>query len=348
MATDAETSFSPATAHPAVSVAPPIAGAPAAPAVTDAPTVPGFAVIWSRLAKARLSALVLATTAVGFVVAKPGPVAWMTLLWTCIGTGLAAASAAMLNQLAERRRDGQMKRTSGRPLPAGHTTPRTVFIAGVLTGYAGCALLAVAVNLPSAAFALANILLYVLLYTPLKPRTTFNTLVGAVAGAIPPMIGWVGATGSTAPGAWALFAILFVWQIPHFLSLAWMYRADYALGGFAMLPSLDASGRATARACLLSSLCLAPVGLLATMNGVAGYAYAGVAVVLALWLSWLSWRFLQLREDARARRLFLASLVYLPLLLGAMVADRGSVVPTAQRQGDTVIIQMPPQVGEEP
>jgi protoheme IX farnesyltransferase len=256
---------------------------------------------------------------------------------------MAAASAAMLNQLAEARRDARMLRTAGRPLPAGHATPRSVFVTGTLTGYAGCALLAWQVNLVSAALAGANILLYVFLYTPLKPRTTLNTLVGAVTGAIPPMIGWVAVTGRTAPGAWALFGILFVWQIPHFLALAWMYRADYALGGFAMLPSRDEGGRVTAQACLLSSLMLAPVGLLATLTGVAGYWYAGASVLLALWLAWLSARFLAQRDDARARRLFLASLAYLPLLLGAMVADRGSVVPTRHVEGDAIIIELPPQ-----
>lgn len=320
----------------------------AEPRPTGPTAPPGFAVVWSRLAKARLSLLVLATTAVGFVVAPADSIDWLRLAWTCAGTAMAAASAAMLNQLAETRRDARMHRTAGRPLPAGHASPRAVFIAGTVIGYGGCALLAWQVNLAAAALAAANILLYVFLYTPLKPRTTLNTLVGAVTGAIPPMIGWVGAAGRTSPGAWALFAILFVWQIPHFLALAWMYRADYERGGFAMLPSRDESGRATAQACLLTSLMLVPVGLLATLTGVAGYWYAGAAVVLGLWLSWLSLRFLMVRDDVRARRLFLASLAYLPALMGTMVADRGSVVPVARREGDAIVIELPPQPAEAP
>jgi protoheme IX farnesyltransferase len=155
------------------------------------------------------------------------------------------------------------------------------------------------------------------------------------------VIGWAGAVGRVDAGAWALFAILFVWQIPHFLALAWMYREDYARGGFAMLPSVDAEGTATGQACLLSSLLLVPVGLLATLTGVAGYAYAGSAVCLGLGMAWLAWRFLARREHGEARRLFLASLAYLPILLAAMLLDRGSVVPVAVPAGRGTVIEMP-------
>lgn len=280
--------------------------------------------------KARLSALVLVTSAVGFLVAPwnaAGDFPWARFGWTCLGTALAAASAAMLNQLFEIRRDARMTRTASRPLPSGHIRPITVFLVGLATAYAGCAVLGSKVNLLSAALALANILIYVLLYTPLKPRTTFNTLVGAVTGAVPPMIGWAGAVNRLDSGAWALFAILFVWQIPHFLALAWMYREDYERGGFVMLPSQDLEGHATTQVCLLSSLTLVPVALLATLTGVSGYAYAATALVLGLIMSWLSWRFLATRSNQSARSLFLASLAYLPLLMLAMVLDRGSVVP---------------------
>jgi protoheme IX farnesyltransferase len=256
---------------------------------------------------------------------------------------MAAASAAMLNQVAEKRRDALMRRTAGRPLPAGHARPVTVFVVGVVVGYAGCALLAMFSTVLAASFAAVNILLYVLLYTPLKPRTTLNTLVGAVTGAIPPVIGWTAATGTMAPGAWALFGILFVWQLPHFLALAWLYRADYLAGGFVMLPSLDPDGTATAQATLLTSLMLVPVGLLATLTGVAGFAYAAVALVSGLWMSWLALRFLQERSDTRARKLFLASLAYLPILLGAMVLDRGSAVTTATPGDGVMILEVPGQ-----
>jgi protoheme IX farnesyltransferase len=313
------------------------------PAAHDAP--PGAARVWAQLTKARLSALVLLTAAAGFVVA-PVPFDAGRLAWACLGTAMAAMSAAMLNQLAEIRRDGQMRRTAGRPLPAGHARPRTVFVVGIVVGYAGCALLAWGTTMLAAGLAATNILLYVLLYTPLKPRTTLNTLVGAVTGAIPPVIGWTAATGSTAPGAWALFGILFTWQLPHFLALAWLYRADYEAGGFAMLPSRDPSGLATAQACVLTSLTLVPVSLLATLTGVAGVTYAAVALVAGSWLAWLSMRFLQERSDARARALFLGSLAYLPILLGAMVLDRGSVVTTGSRGGDVMILEVPASANE--
>ena len=160
--------------------------------------------IWAELTKVRLNALVLVTTAVGFALAELGPIDWLSLAWTCVGTALAAASASLFNQLFERRRDALMLRTRGRPLPAKQVHPAAVFTMALLTGYAGAALLGVLVGLLPAALAAFNILLYALLYTPLKPRTTFNTLVGAVCGAIPPVIGWTAVTGSIDPGAWLL------------------------------------------------------------------------------------------------------------------------------------------------
>lgn len=326
--------FLPAAAGPAMADAP-----PQTPAIEASP---GTAAVWSRLAKARLSALVLLTAAAGYAVAPPVAEGWWTRLgWACLGTGLAAASAAMLNQVAERRRDALMRRTAGRPLPAGHASAKVVFAVGVVIGYAGCAVLAQFTTVLAAGLAALNILLYVLLYTPLKPRTTFNTLVGAVTGAIPPVIGWTAATGAMAPGAWALFGILFVWQLPHFLALAWLYREDYAAGGFAMLPSRDPDGAITAQVCVLTSLLLVPIGLLGTITGVAGMAYALTAVAGGVWLAWLSFAFLRARTDARARTLFLASLAYLPVLLGVMVADRGSVVPTGTQGDGAVIIEVP-------
>lgn len=323
------------TTHSEQAGEPPAAAAAPNPAARPARS---HAWVWSELSKARLSALVLLTAAAGYAVAPgPGEGWWTRLLWTCVGTALAAASAAMLNQVAEARRDALMRRTAGRPLPAGHARPRTVFVVGVVTGYAGCAVLAAGTTLPAAGFAAVNILLYVLLYTPLKPRTTLNTLVGAVTGAIPPVIGWTAATGTMAPGAWALFAILFTWQLPHFLALAWLYRADYEAGGFAMLPSRDPDGTVTAQACLLSSLALVPVGLLGTIVGLAGIAYAAVALAAGLWMAWLALGFVRQRSDARARRLFLASLAYLPVVLGAMVLDRGGIAPPQHAPAGTVI-----------
>ena len=165
--------------------------------------------------------------------------------------------------------------------------------------------------------------------------------VGAVTGAIPPVIGWTASCGELGPGAVSLFALLFAWQLPHFLALAWMYRHDYAAGGFAMLPSRDPSGIATAQSSVLTSLLLVPVGLLPTLTGVAGIAYASIATVAGIWMSVRSAVFLRARTDLAARSLFLASLGYLPVVLGAMVLDRGSIVPTSRPAPGTTVIEVP-------
>lgn len=281
--------------------------------------------IWAELTKVRLNALVLVTTAVGFALANPGPVDWPALGWTCAGTALAAASASLFNQLFERRRDALMHRTRGRPLPAKQVAPAVVFVAALATGYGGAALLGLKVGLLPAALAAANILLYALLYTPLKPRTTFNTLVGAVCGAIPPMIGWTAVTGRIEPGAWLLGGLLFVWQIPHFLALAWMYREDYERGGHRMLPIRDQGGEITAQVVILTTLPLIPLGLSATLLGLAGLWSGGVSLLAGLGFAWLALRFYRARDDRSARQLFLASITYLPLVLAAMTLDRGPV-----------------------
>jgi protoheme IX farnesyltransferase len=199
------------------------------------------------------------------------------------------------------------------------------FLAGLAFVAGGVVLLAARVNGLAAVLALLAAAVYVLAYTPLKPRSTLCTLAGAVVGAIPPMIGWAAATGSLAPGAWILAAVLFVWQIPHFLSLAWLYRRDYERGGFRMLPVIDESGVLTCRMAVIYSMALLPIGLAATWAGVAGWVYAAGSCVLALGMVAMALRFAVRREDADARRLFLASLVYLPLLLVLLVADRGPV-----------------------
>jgi protoheme IX farnesyltransferase len=292
---------------------------------------------YAQLTKVRLNALVLATTAVGFACATPQAIDWARFGWTMLGTALCAASASMLNQLWERHRDALMERTRGRPLPAGRVGGLQVFVSGTVSAFGGFAVLAVHANLLAAALGLANILIYVLIYTPLKPRTTLNTIVGAVCGAVPPMLGWAAATGALAPGAWALGALLFVWQLPHFLSLAWMYREDYARGGFAMLPVVDTRGDATGQTVLLTSLLLVPVSLMATLAGAAGWWYAIAAVFLGVAASILGAAFWRRRDRAGARRVFLASIMYLPILLTVMVLDRGPVDPrVAVRSGATV------------
>ena len=288
---------------------------------------------WSTLAKARLSALVVFTTAAGYLVAPSADRGWEQFLGTVGGTALAAASAAILNQFAEIRRDARMERTRNRPLPAGHVAPALALVVGLLAAYAGVSMVAFFGNLLASAMTLGTIAVYVLLYTPLKPRTTLNTLVGAVTGATPPMIGWAAATGALEPGAWVLGGILFVWQIPHFFALAWLYREDYRRGGFAMLPVLDEQGRITAETVLLTSLLLVPLSLLATMFGVAGWWYAAGSVVLGCWLCLQAWRFWRRRDDSTARAVFVGSIVYLPLLLVLLVIDRGAVTPLAAVRG---------------
>ena len=297
------------------------------------PRARGTLGVWAELTKVRLNALVLVTTAVGYALAEIGPIDWARLSWTCAGTALAAASASLFNQLFERRRDALMLRTRGRPLPAQQISPATVFAAAMLTGYAGATLLAMTVGFLPAALAAFNILLYALLYTPLKPRTTFNTLIGAVCGAIPPMIGWTAATGQLEPGAWLLGGLLFVWQIPHFLALAWLYREDYARGGHAMLPVRDEGGEITGQVVLLTTLPLVPLGVSATLIGLAGVWSALVTLLAGLAFSWLAFGFYRARDNRSARRVFLASITYLPVVLAAMTLDRGPASVEALLRG---------------
>lgn len=284
-----------------------------------------FLAAYLELTKARLSAMVVVTAAAGYAVASAGAMDWLGLLWIVIGTGLCAGSANAFNQIIEVRRDALMNRTKGRPLPAGDLSSAHAFVFAVLIGYVGVSMLAMLLNLLTAGLALANILIYVLLYTPLKIRTTLNTLVGAVCGAIPPMMGWAAATGTLGHGAWVLGAILFLWQIPHFLALAWMYRDDYSRGGYVMLPQVDPAGVLTAQVAVLTSLALLPLGLVATVAGLAGWVYALASIVLAAGMILLAVRLWKDRSDASARRLFLASITYLPLLLLVMVLDRGTI-----------------------
>ena len=267
--------------------------------------------------------MVVFTTAVGFIMAGAGSIDWVRLLWTVLGTSLAAGAASALNQLAEVRRDALMSRTQQRPLPCGALSLRHSFVLAMLLAYSGLAMLAMLVNLAAAGLALLTLLIYIFAYTPLKTRTSLNTLVGAICGAIPPLIGWVGAAGSLDYGAWVLALLLFVWQIPHFLALAWLYREDYERGGFAMLPVIDPSGRLTGRVVVLMTLVLLSLGVSAALSGLAGWLYAFGSIALGLWLLWLGLRLHARRSDANARRLFVASLVYLPVLLCLMVIDRG-------------------------
>ncbi len=274
-----------------------------------------------ELAKHRLSGLVVLTTVVGFLLGRTPESRLTTLLFAVLGTSLAAAGANTLNQWWERHRDARMERTRTRPLPSGRVTPTAALVWGLTCSVAGPLFLALGTNLLTAAMGAGVVVLYVLVYTPLKVRTPLNTLVGAVCGAIPPVMGWTAATGRVGPAALVLGGILFLWQVPHFLALAWLYREDYRRGGFRMLPAVDEDGVLTGRLVVLYSATLLPLTALAWATGMAGGLFLVGSQVLALPLVWLSFRLGLRRSERRARRLFFATLLYLPLVLGLLVAD---------------------------
>ena len=313
----------------------PSAGAPA--------RVPQRWAAYLELTKPRLGALVLVTTLVGFVLSGGGPVEGRRLLWTLLGTALTVGAANALNQWMERGLDARMRRTCRRPLPGGRLRPWQALAWGAGLGVAGPLLLFRMVNPLTAALGVAAEVIYLLIYTPLKTRSSLCTLAGAVCGALPPVMGWTAATGRLQAGAWILGAVLFVWQIPHFLALAWVYRADYARGGFRMLPATDTEGQTTVQVIVLYSLALLPVGLAATFAGIAGWVYAAGSLALGLAFVTLGVAMYRQRTEVQARRLFLASIVYLPLLLGLMVADRGPALGPAGATGSDALLAHEPQ-----
>ena len=277
---------------------------------------------YAKLAKVRLTLLVVATTAVGFLMAGGLRGDPPTLVWTLLGTALAAAGSMALNQVLEADRDARMERTRRRPVPTGDVGRAAAAIAGAVAAALGLAVLTVRATAVTASLGLTVVLLYTLVYTPLKARTPLCTLVGAVCGAIPPMMGWSATGAPLSFGAWFLAGVLFLWQIPHFLALAWLYREDYQRGGFRMLPVVDPSGRVTAEMAVLYALALLPVGVMAAMAGLTGWLFAACSLALGAALVTLALQLLATRSEPVARRLFLATLAYLPLLLGLMVADR--------------------------
>jgi protoheme IX farnesyltransferase len=300
-----------------------------------------------ELAKARLAMLVVLTTVVGYVLAVRGSVSPWLLLWTAVGTALSAFGANILNQLIEEDRDRLMLRTRNRPLPSGRVERSQAAMWGISSAVAGVGLLAFVANWITAGLSLGVILLYVAVYTPLKVITPLNTVVGAICGAVPPMMGWTAATGRIELGAWILFGILFIWQMPHFLSLAWLYRADYQRGGFRMLPAVDRAGSVTGRIALLYSAALLPLTASLWWCGATGTTFLVASQVLGLGFAAVGWQFLRHRTDRSARRLFLASIAYLPLLLACMVFDMDDRISHLGRQRQvtaTVGDQIEPEV----
>ena len=278
--------------------------------------------VWSDLVKARLTVLVLLTTLTGFYVGTEGVPDWVLLFQTLCGTALVACGAAALNQWWEREHDARMPRTENRPLPAGELTPRMVVLAGGLLSIAGLVHLALFVNLLTSLLGALTLLSYVLVYTPLKRITTLNTAVGAIPGALPPLMGWAAARDAVSREGWALFAILFFWQLPHFLSIAWLYRDQYAQAGFVMLPVRDPEGWRTGRQAVSHSLGLLTVSVCPALFGMSGVVYFFGALLLGLGLLWCAIQFSRDLSRAHARQLFFASILYLPLLLGLMALDK--------------------------
>jgi protoheme IX farnesyltransferase len=273
------------------------------------------------LMKPRLNALVVATSAGGFYLASPGWPPLLPMFLAGLGTALVAGGAAVLNQVYERDTDALMRRTRLRPLPAGRVAPEDARRFGVALAAAGLALLGAAANPLAVLLALATIIIYLTIYTPLKRRSPLSTLVGAVPGALPALIGWTAGRGQASAGGWALFAIVFLWQIPHFMAIAWMYRDDYQRAGFPMLSVIEPDGRRAGRQALIYAAALVPASIAPTFAGVAGGAYAWLAAALSAALFVLAARFAVTRSDASARALFFGSIVYLPLVWAAMMID---------------------------
>ncbi len=274
------------------------------------------------LTKPRLNLLVVATSAAGYYLGAPGVPEPGPMLQAVAGTALVAAGAAVLNQVVERDTDALMRRTRGRALPDGRVLPSDARLFGIVSAVGGLALLAAQRHLIAVCLAFATLIIYLAIYTPLKRRTSLATLVGAVPGALPPLIGWSASHGSLTLGGGALFAIVFLWQIPHFMAIAWMYRDDYAKAGFPMLPVIDPAGRRAGRQAVAYAAALVPVSVLPTLAGVSGMAYLIVAVTLGIGLLCLAISFAATRTDQSARRLFFGSITYLPILWIAMIADR--------------------------
>ena len=273
------------------------------------------------LTKPRIALMVLITTAAGYLLAGGGADP-LLLFHTLIGTALAAGGASALNMLLERQLDAKMERTSSRPLPSGRLHSSEVVVFGIIAAAAGVVYLAASVNLLTSLVAAFTVVSYVCLYTPLKTRTSLSTVVGAVPGALPPIIGWVAVRNSVDLEAMLLFSILFMWQLPHFLAIAWKWRKDYHRAGFPLLPVLDPEGNSTARQVLIQSFGMVIVTLLPSLFGLAGAAYFFAALVLGAIFLVFAAAFSFARTDPGAHRLFLVSIVYLPLLLASLTVDK--------------------------
>ena len=292
------------------------------PAQVAAPRSQSAVADYIDLTKPRLNFLVVASSAAGYYLGTSGTPDAVLMLEAVAGTALVAAGAAVLNQVYERDTDALMRRTRQRPLPDARVGLSDATMFGSVLASGGLALLVARANGLAAALALLTLLVYLAIYTPMKRRTSIATLVGAVPGALPPLIGWTASRGTVDAGGAALFAIVFLWQIPHFMAISWMYRDDYHAAGFPMLAVVDPEGRRASRQAVIYSAALLPVGLTPWLAGIAGVPYALIALVLTSALAALALWFARARNDTTARALFFGSIIYLPLLWVAMIADK--------------------------
>jgi protoheme IX farnesyltransferase len=281
------------------------------------------------LTKPRITWLILMSTAVGYFFGLPsgairwmGWPSWLSLALTLIGTALIASGSSALNQWYERESDLKMRRTKSRPIPGGRMVANKALLFGIALAVSGFSVLAFGVNYLSGLLGLFTLLCYLFVYTPMKQRSSLSTVVGAIPGAMPPIIGYAAASGELTAQAWALFAILFVWQFPHFLAIAWMYREDYSLAGIRMLPVVEPDGQSTARQIVGYASTLIPVSLFPTLLGMTGKLYVVGALLLGGWFLYAGVRVAFDRTIKRARRVLLASVIYLPLIYGLMILDR--------------------------
>jgi protoheme IX farnesyltransferase len=284
-----------------------------------------------ELTKPRITWLILMSTGIGYFYGLPAAADWwgflksiplLSLFHTIVGTGLIASGTAALNQWYERDADRLMRRTANRPLPAGKLSARNALLFGIALSVAGFLELWLGVNLLAGAIGALTLISYLFLYTPMKQRTWWSTTVGAIPGAMPPMIGFAAAAGKLTPESWALFAILFLWQFPHFYSIAWMYKEDYARAGIRMLPVVEPDCRSTARQIVLYGIALIPASLAPGLLGMTGRVYFAGALLLGLWFLYSGVRVAVDRTALRARAVLIVSVLYLPLIYGLMLLDR--------------------------
>ena len=281
-----------------------------------------WSAVFSDLIKARLTTLVLLTTSVGFYIGEIGSINFILFFNTLAATGLVASGASALNQLLECEYDAKMRRTQDRPLPSGRLQPTTVAIFGGVSSVAGLIYLALAVNLLTSVLGAVTLVSYLFIYTPLKRVTWLNTAIGAIPGALPPLMGWTAARNELGGQGWALFAILAFWQMPHFFAIAWLYRDEYAKAGFVMLPNVDSEGRRTGQQTVSHTFALLIASLCPFVFKMAGSVYLFGAIILGAGFLFCAFQFSRHLTLARARQLFLASIIYLPLLLALMVWDK--------------------------